>query len=162
MNTDTVIDREVDWLSSTTDTLPVLLKTASTDLDAPFDFIQAYWPSNTTNNRGMYVMRSGIAPWEIDQGHLLPRHTMRLVIWWSIYGDLQQAQRDLDVAVEAVICRVVGFPHEKTHGGRFLSAGVADRPGAQVLSVTYSPAERAEGQLRADITYTIDDLEVIA
>lgn len=161
--TDTVITREVEWLSTTNDSLPALIKTDMQDGSAPFDVIAGYWPRQPGNVRAVYVMRTGIAPFELDQGHLMPRHTIRLRVWWPIQnGDLQQVQCDLDAALELLCQRIVGLRGDRTHGQRFQAAGVADRPGGQAFAVAFDPAERADGQLNAYVTYTIDDAEVIA
>lgn len=157
LTTDTVITREVAWLS-TVDSLPSLLVANG----GPFDTIAAYWPKQPGNGRAIYVTRNEFSGIELSQGQLMPRHAIRLRVWWSIIADYVTEQTALDVALEALVRRVNGAQFDRSHGSRFLSAAVASSPGGQAWRVSLTDPERADGQFRADLTYTVDDFEANA
>lgn len=155
LQTDTVVTREAAWLATTNDSLPVLVKTDLQDSTAPFDLIQAYWPSPVESLRAVYVTRlPGFSVLPFDTGFSVSRHTIRLKVRWPILADLQVEQQAFDTALDALVERVAAPLGDKTHGLRFMSAGQMGQGG---ITVAIADPERAETSLRADVTYVIDD-----
>lgn len=167
MSTATAVQRECDWLSVGNDALPALLKADA----GPFDLIDAYEQAAATRTqaRGIYVTRSRPENIRVANQRIRPRYTMRLLLRWpvkvvtpgtstSIAAAEQQA---FDDAIELVRQRVAGPLGDKSHGGRFLSAGEASRGQAGIF-VEYEPAGQSisDGKgLRASMTYQVDDYE---
>jgi hypothetical protein len=160
LSTDTVITREVEWLSTTDDSLPVLVKTDMQDGSAPFDVIAGYWPRQPGNVRAVYVLKLNTQVIAETPGRVMPRHTMSLRVRYPIInGDLVVAQQGLDAALELLLLRVVGPLQTKTHGGRFLACAEPLVWGQPGVTVVLDDPARADGSLTASVTYVIDDLE---
>ncbi len=154
------VDRETAWLRTSGDTLPGLLA----EVGGPFDTIQAYFPRTpAAEQRALYVMRRTLRGVRFAAVRSMARHAFLLRIAWPARdgrGEAEEDQRALDEAIELVLRRVDGPPYDKTHGGRFLSAG----EGLEEVTTTFTDAARTlpeVGMLLADITYTADDPETI-
>ena len=159
--TDTVLTREAAWLCISTDSLPALLVVNG----GPWNIIQAYWRRTPAKQQTeIYVTRSGF-----DDNHPMsqryrPQHEIVLKLYWPVRatsaGLAETEQQNLDSAVELLIQRIRGLLGDKTHGGAFLSA--AEVPRGTSTSVKFDDAEMtiaASQELRATVTYRIDDLE---
>lgn len=157
MSTADAVDRETAWLQTSGDSLPALVKTAG----GPFDNVQAYFPRTPSmEERSLYVLRRRINHPRTANVRLMPQFPFHLIVWWPILdgtGEAEADQRALDFAVDLVLARIAGPLLDKTHGGRFLS--VAENP--RVVDVEFADPELTipSGFLRADVTYSADDLE---
>jgi len=87
-------------------------------------------------------------------------------VWWpvrqTVSSLLEAEQRAMDAAIELVRQRIAGFAGDKSHGGRFLSAGESPGKPARV-EVRFERAEQTMQQdkaLRASVVYTVDDFEI--
>jgi len=161
--------READWLNTTSgDSLPFLPAEAG----GPWDVIAAYTQGaqTRTNPTAVYVLRGPFQTLRVANQRTRPRYPMRLELHWpvrvispgssSIAATEQQA---FDDAVELLRQRVAGPLGDKTHGGRFLSAAIAASRGQPDITVTPEQAAqtiRAGKELRACMTYLVDDFEV--
>jgi hypothetical protein len=159
--TDTVLTREAAWLCISTDSLPALL----TVNGGPWDIIQAYWRRTPPKEKTeIYVTRTAF-----DDNHPMsqryrPQHEIVLRLYWPVRQATsplaEQEQQALDSAIELLIQRIRDVLGDKTHGGAFLSA--AEAPRGTSASVRFEDAEMtiaASQELRATVTYRIDDLE---
>lgn len=160
MSTADAVARETDWLNQIGDGLPYLPASAG----GPWQVIQAYWPRTpATQQTGIYVLRARLLDTRASNQRIRPRYEMRLRLVWPVVVTgsslLETAQSDLDAATDLLIQRVRGPLGDKTHGGRFLSAGENPR----LVQVEWDDPEMTMGQykqLRAAVVYSIDDLEV--
>lgn len=163
----TVVQREADWLKVTDDSLPSL----PADSGGPWEIIAAYEQGAATRTQptAIYVTRGRVRNIRVANQRIRPRYPMKLELHWpvrvtspggsSIAATEQQA---FDDAIELLRQRIQGPLGDKSHGGRFLSAGEAAR-GQDGIDVQYEPAAqtiRADKELRAAVTYFIDDYEI--
>jgi hypothetical protein len=160
------VQREADWLNTTGDGLPSLPKNAGGD----FDIIAAYTQGAQTRTkaRSIYVTRGQVQRIRVGNQRIRPRYPMRLDLRWpvlvtspggsSIAATEQQA---FDDAIELLLERIAGPVLDKSHGGRFLAAGeFKGGPGITVIPERAEDTIRASGELRAAVTYWIDDYEI--
>lgn len=165
-----VVAREAAWLQTTSgDSLPVLPASSG----GPWDVIAAYEQGAQTRTQAtaIYVMRG---PWQnlrAANQRTRPRYLMRLELHWpvratgpgqstSIAANEQQA---FDDAIELLRQRVAGPLGDKSHGGRFLACAEPAVRGQPGITVTPEPAAqtiRQSKELRAVMTYLVDDFEV--
>jgi hypothetical protein len=162
MSTADAAQREADWLSTSGDGLPALLKTDS----GPFAVVQAYWPRTIgQRHTGLYVLRPAMVERRFAEQRKIVSYEFTLKIWWPIGSSTNGAQiweveeAALDSAVELVLQRIRGTVSDKTHGGRFLSVAEAPTPGH--ITVRFDDPERTAAAspavLRAEITYVADE-----
>ncbi|MBS2531562.1 hypothetical protein KGQ20_02125 [Catenulispora sp. NF23] len=155
-----VVSRETEWLNTSGDGLPALNASAG----GPFGVVSGYWPRTpATMKTSLYVTRTQTAEERTAHIRIMARHRMVLHALWPLNntgGSAELDQQNLDDAVEQVLGRIRGFPHDHSHGGRFLSAG--EHPGA--VTVAFTPASETVnlGIFKATITYTVDDFELFA
>ncbi len=161
MSTGDAVAREAAWLQSSGDTLPALLKPQG----GPFDVVQAYWTRTPdVNARSLYVLRRRLGVPRTANQRIMPQHPFQLVVWWPVLdgtGSDEAEQQALDNAVDLTVTRINGLllpVMDKTHGGRFLS--VAENPRLVDVEFTSPEVTLPQGYLRADITYSADDLEL--
>lgn len=151
------VDREAAWLATSGDGLPALLATVG----GPFVVVQAYRPRTPTRRAQgqLYVMRGRIQQKRITNQRVMNHYAFRLELVWPLAkgtGSAEDEQRAFDAAVELLLVRVLGFPLDKTHGGRFLS--VAELP--REVDVVFTPPERTitpDAELTATVTYSAQD-----
>jgi hypothetical protein len=167
----TAVLKEADWLATTAaDSLPVLLGDGAGG-GGPFDVVQGYWPRTAEYRKaGLYLTRPAFQNLRFGAHRKIRRHQFLLRVLWPIgstsvgSGLWEAEQTALDVAVDAVVDRIVAYDGDKTHGGRFLS--VAEAPEAQPISVRYADPARATGggrvELTVEITYQADDNDYTA
>jgi hypothetical protein len=168
VGTDSACAREASWLSVSGDSLPSLLASAG----GPWKVIDAYWQGAQTRTQApaIYVTRGKAEQVRVGNQRIRLRYPMRLELYWPVLtinpGSSSIAateQQNLDDAIELLRQRVTGPLGDKTHGGRFLSA--AEVRGAAGIDVTFEPASvtiRASKEIRAVMTYSIDDFEINA
>jgi hypothetical protein len=160
MSTADAVAREVAYLTTIGDSLPSLPSSAG----GPWQVVQAYWPRTpAVNKTGVYVLRPLLDDQRASNQRIRPRYQMRLRLVWPVTTTttslLETAQSDFDAAVDLLVQRIRGPLGDKTHGGRFLSAGEVPR----TVQVSWEDPEVTMGQfkqLRAQAVYSIDDLEV--
>lgn len=169
MGTDSAVQREADWLSTAAnDGLPVLPASAG----GPWDVIAAYVQGSQTrtNATAIYVTRGRAQQVRVANQRIRPRYPVRLELRWpvrvispgssSIAAEEQQA---FDDAIEVLRARVTGPLGDKTHGGRFLSAAeVKGQPGIDVQFGDAAQTIKAAKELRATVSYWVDDFELNA
>jgi hypothetical protein len=159
--------REATWLQTSGDTLPALLVSAG----GRWDVIQAYWPGArlATQKRGIYVLRGGPAgPAIVDvrpnSMRARPQYAFFVKLTWPVKTGTspiaETEQANFDLALADLLVRIRGPLVDKSHGGRFLSAGEVP-PGNwpevhQDDPEITIPRDRA---LRGSVTYRADDLE---
>lgn len=160
MSTADAVAREAAWLNTIGDALPALPASAG----GPWEIVQPYQPRTPPANKtAIYVLRGRLLDVRASNQRIRPRYEIRLRLVWPVVvtgtGLLETAQSDMDDAVDLLVQRVRGPLGDKTHGGRFLSAGENPR----LVTVQWDPPElamAAHKQLTADMTYSVDDLEV--
>lgn len=155
------VDREAAWLGTSGDGLPAL-KTAD---GGPFQILQARWPRTpSTAKTGLYVLRSPSMSYHVDR-YAAPRSLLTtqflLRLMWPLSsgtGSAEGEQLNFEQAVDLVLARIMGPLIDKTHGGRFLSAG----EGRSGITVNYLDPEEAvrARTFGATITYSADDPEI--
>lgn len=168
MGTDSAVARETAWLTTSGDSLPSLLAVNG----GPFKVIAAYFQGAQTRTQApaIYVTRGRVQQIRVGNQRVRPRYPMRLDLHWPVLvispGSSSIAateQQNLDDAIELLRQRVTGPLGDKSHGGRFLSAGeVKGTPG---FDVTFEPASqtiRAAKEIRGWAAYWIDDFEINA
>lgn len=165
MNTNTAVDREAAWLSAV-DSLPSLLVANG----GPWKVVQAYWPGArfAKMQTGIYVLPGKIVTPRFGGQRIMPGYAHRLKLCWPITGKgamsplAETEQRNFANAIELLLERVNGLPGDKTHGGRFLSAGETVHPPGGYPEVTHADPEVTipQGWLRAEVLYGLDDSEV--
>lgn len=153
------VDRETAWLRTSGDGLPALLKEAG----GPFDIIQAYVARTPpTERRALYVTRNQLRSVRFAAIRQQNKHPLRLHIWWPANdqgGEVENDQRELDVAIDAVFARIRGPVGDKTHGGRFLAVGEEGDTTAVFGDPARTLAEAAV--LLVDVTYLAVDIETL-
>lgn len=168
MSTSDACAREAAWLSAV-DTLPSLLTTSG----GPFQVIQAYWPGAhlTARKTGIYVLRRRTIMPRFGGRRIMPGYQFDLRVAWPVKattaGIAETEQANLDAAVELLLQRVDGLPGDKSHGGRFLSAGEG-LEGTAVQGL-YPVVDFADpevtipqgGWLRCTVSYPANDPEII-
>jgi hypothetical protein len=170
MPTADAVARETAWLHTVSgDSLPFLPSAAG----GPWQIIDAYTNAAAarTGQTAVYVTRE--PGWEnlrAANQRTRPRYRMKLVLHWPVTRSgpgsssiAAETQADFDAAIELVRQRVAGPLGDKSHGGRFLSAGVAHSQNQPDITLTMEPADpviRGAKELRASMTYVIDDYEV--
>lgn len=156
------VTREAAWLQTSGDGLPALLASAG----GPFEVVQAYWPGAKFRARasGVYVDHGDWSDPKVATLRLRPQYAFTVKVVWPIKATTsplaEQEQQNLDIALELLRQRIDGFPTDKTHGGRFLSAGQVPRGSA--LRFRKEDAETIlarDSTLRATATYYADDFE---
>lgn len=164
MSTGDAVQREADWLATFGDGLPALLAVNG----GPWDIIQAYWrrtpPSEKT---GIYVLRTAFSDERVANIRIRDTYDFSLKLIWPVRavaeGLAEQEQQNLDDAVDLLIQRIRGPLGDKTHGGRFLSAGEVPRmPGVHVQFEDPEITIPQLKSLRATVSYPADDFEVNA
>lgn len=168
MSTADACAREAAWLATTNDSLPILLASAG----GPWQNVQAYWPGARTAKMqtGIYVLRRRIVKPRFGGRRIMPGYEFWLKARWPVKTTTsplaETEQQNFDNAIELLLQRVGGLPGDKTHLGRFLSAGEGldgtARQG-QYPVVEYGDPEVTIplGLLRAEVFYPADDPEVI-
>lgn len=161
MSTDSAVAREAAWLAQTGDGLPSLLSPPG-----PWQNVQPYWPRTpATNQSGIYVTRSRLAAAKPAAQRIRPGYAFRLKMTWPLVGVsapvFETAQQEFDEAVHLLVIRIVGPLGDKSHGGRFLSAGETPGRPPEVTVEFEDPEEclARYSQLRASATYSVDDYE---
>lgn len=165
MSTADAVSREAAFLSASDDGLPNLLASASPA--GPWTVVQAYWTRTPrTQVPSIFVTRARIADSRAASQRIRPGYQFRLKLVWPVRqtaaGLLETEQQALDDAVDLLVQRIRGPLGDKSHGGRFLSAGeTPGRPPA--VSVEFADPEQTMGtakELQATVLYSIDDYEV--
>jgi hypothetical protein len=160
MSTADVVARETAWLQAAGDSLPALLTANS----GPWQVVQAYWPRTPhANQRGIYVVRARLLDPRVSSQRIRPRYQLTLKCVWPVVatsaGLLESEQQNLDSALDPLMQRIRGPVGDKSHGGRFLSAGENPR----TVDVPFEDPERtmaAAKRLLATVVYFIDDFEI--
>ena len=160
MSTSDAVARECAWLTTAGDTLPALPSSAG----GPFQVLQAYWPRTPAMNQtGLYVLRPVLSDVRASSQRIRPHYEMTLRCVWPVITAgvplLETAQRDLDNALDLLFQRIRGPVGDKSHGGRFLSAGENPRR----VEARGQDVEQTMAQfktLRVDIVYSVDDYEI--
>ena len=168
MATSDAVARETAWLqTSSGDGLPYLPASAG----GPWDVIAPYEQAAATRTQAtaIYVTRGRAQQFRVANQRVRPRYPMRLELHWPVRtispGSSSIAAteaQNFDNAIELLRARVTGPLGDKSHGGRFLSAAEAGTPR---IKVTFKPASQTIPQnkeLRASMTYFIDDFELNA
>lgn len=159
-NTDTAVTRETAWLTTSGDGLPALQATAG----GPWDNVQAYYSRTPYGEqRTIYVLRHRTQQKRFANQRTMHTYPFRLILWWPLLaldGSAEEEQAAFDVAIDMLLQRILGPLGNKTHGGRFLS--VAEGPA--LVDVDYTDPETTIplGGLRAEVTYSADDVEINA
>lgn len=170
MSSSDAVAREAAWLQVTGDGLPSL----SAGYGGPWQVIAPYTQAAATRTQqaAIYVTREpGFEVIRVANQRTRNRYRMKLQLHWpvrvtspgsstSIAAAEQQA---FDDAIELLRQRVAGPLGDKSHGGRFLSAAIAAAKGQPDITVTLEKAEqtiRASKELRACMSYLVDDFEV--
>ena len=154
------VERELAWLQVPgTDGLPALL----VDNGGPWDTITRYPRTPYENRRTIYVMRHRIKQRRFAAQRVMHTYPFRLILWWPLLrsdGELELEAQDFDAAIDKLLQRILGPLGDKTHGGRFLSVG----EDAETVDVDYTDIESTApmGGLRAEVSYTADDVEINA
>lgn len=168
MSTSDACAREGAWLATSGDGLPALLTTAG----GPFEIVQAYWPGAkfAGNKSAVYVQRTRTILPRFGGARIMPGFEFQLKAWWPVKvttaGIAETEAQNFDNAIELLLQRIDGLPLDKTHGGRFLSAGEGlEGSAVQGLYpvVTYLDPEVTIPQskaLRAQIAYPANDREI--
>ena len=158
-NTADAVDRLAAWLTSTGDGLPTLV------VPGMWDTVSAYWPrSPYQKRRTVYVLRHAIRQHRFGAQRVLHSYPFRLVLWWPLLagnGSAEADQRAFDVAIDALLQRMLAYLGDKSLGGRFLSSGEGDT----LSEVQFDPAEHTIpqlGGLRAEASFFADDPEIFA
>jgi hypothetical protein len=152
------VDREVAWLQTTGDGLPALVGTGA----GQFNNLQAYQP-RTPGRRGsnLFVLRRTIHHKRFANVRRMASYEFTLKLIWPLtsgQGIAEADQRAFDVAVDAVLTRIGGFPGDKSHGGRFRSVA-EDPPLVAVHFVDPVSTMPPDAEFHAEITYWADDAE---
>lgn len=160
MSTATVETREAAWLSTTTDSLPVLIAPGG-----PWEVLQAFDPvaHRRTQETTILVIAARVSDQRVSNQRIRPQYEITLDVTWPVRnpappiaeGEMQRLKN----AVDLVLQRIRGPVGDKTHGGRFLS--VAEVPA--MATVTYADAAAtipAGKYVACTISYKIDDLEI--
>ena len=162
MSTGTAVVREAAWLNTTGDGLPALPSSAG----GPWQNVQAYWPRTPAMNQsGIYVTCGRLAAAKPAAQRIRPGYAFRLKLTWPVVVTvaplLETAQQEFDEAVHLLVIRIVGPLGDKSHGGRFLSAGETPGRPPEVTVEFTDPEECLERyqQLRGTATYPVDDFE---
>jgi hypothetical protein len=154
------IKREVEWLTTSGDGLPELLKADG----GPFQIVQGF-TARTPNQRAsaVYLGHGTYTDERWANQRKLGTYQFRAVLVWPVGGTTigasiaEQEQQAFDDAIELLIERVRGEMFDHTHGGRFLA--VAEAPVHPGITVHYAPPEQtlADGVLRAEVQYQAQD-----
>jgi hypothetical protein len=170
VGSDTAVARETAWLNTTSgDSLPFLPSGAG----GPWQIIDAYTNAAATRTglKAVYVTREpGFENLRVANQRTRPRYRMKLELHWPITraspgnsSIAAESQADFDAAIELLRARVAGPLSDKSHGGRFLSAGVAHSGGQPDITLTPEVADvtiKGGKELVASMTYLVDDFEV--
>jgi len=169
MSSADAVARESSWLSTPSgDSLPFLPASAG----GPWQFIGAYEQGAATRTQltAIYVKRGRVQQVRTANQRVKNRYPMSLELHWPVRVISPGASsiaateaQNFDDAIEALRARITGPLGDKSHGGRFLSA--AEVKGTPGLDVQFDPANRdirAAKELRATVTYWIDDFEFSA
>jgi hypothetical protein len=162
------LDREVEWLRTSGDSLPALLKANG----GPWDVIQAYGPRTYISRQsGIYLLRPSLIEERVSNQRKRHSYVFRGRLWWPIGSTTtstelwEREQRALDDAVDLLIARVRGLLHDHSHGGRFLQ--VAEDSTSGRITVAFDDPDQAHSSsnpaaLKATITYSADDFDFTA
>lgn len=156
------VTREVAWLTTWGDNgLPALL----TADGGPWDVVQAYYPRTPYEERtSIYVLRRQTQQRRLATQRIKQLYPFRLICWWplrDVSGSAEVEQQNFDTALDLLLQRILGPLQDKTHGGRFLVTGEAER----LVDITYTDPERTipqMGGLRAEVTYTAWEQGIVA
>lgn len=157
----TVETRETAWLT-TADALPALL----TADGGPWDNIQAFWTRTpATQQTTIYVMSLNLDDERTSSQRIMPHYQITLEWHWPIRQTsspvAEGEQQAMKNASDLLIQRVRGPLGDKTHGGRFLSAGEAPRfPGPHWSMEPPWVTIPQDKELRGTLVYYADDNEV--
>jgi hypothetical protein len=167
MSTSDAVSREASWLATTADDgLAVLPAPAG-----PWQVVQAYWPAARTawKQTAIYVQRAAIYDLRAANQRIRPGYGFKLKLVWPVKASggntplAEGEQQALDNAIELLLERVRGPLGDKSHGGRFLSAGEVPGGREPYVSVSFDDPEDTIpqiGALRATCIYQVDDFEV--
>jgi hypothetical protein len=163
------VTREAAWLNTASgDSLPFLPASAG----GPWNIVDAYVQGAQTRHEApaIYVTRGKVEQIRVGNQRVRDRYQMRLELRWPVRvispgssSIAAQEQQNLDSAVEMLRARITGPLGDKSHGGRFLSA--AEVKGMPGIDVTFEPASqtiRQAKEIRAVVSYWIDDFEINA
>jgi hypothetical protein len=162
-DTSDAVARETAWLQTSGDGLPAL----AASVGGPWEIIQAYMPRTPrTQAPGIYVLRGHIGDLRVSSQRIRPGYIFRLKLRWPIRTGgaplAETEQQAFDVAVNLLLQRIRGPLGDKSHGGRFLSAGETPaRPPA--VAVDFEDPEQTMAltkDLRAVCIYSLDDTEL--
>jgi hypothetical protein len=157
----TAVTREVGWLTTSTDSLPYLLKANS----GPFEVIQAFWPGArlASQKPGIYVDMAPVADTRVSNQRIRSQYTFVLTCIWPVKTPTapiaETEQQNFSDALELLRQRITGPVGDKTHGGAFLS--VAENP-RRIDIVPEDPKHTLPESkaLLETVTYRADDFEV--
>lgn len=162
------VDRETAWLSTAGDGLPALL----VDAGGRWDLVNAYWmrAPQPQRKRVVWVNRAGLGVRRTANVRKLVTYHFELELWWPLStqtGNAESDQREFDLAIDDLVMRVSGFGYsetqraDKTHGGRFLSAGetLFDGDSIDVQTPPSNKSLPAGVGFTATVSYFADDFE---
>lgn len=162
MSTATAETREAAWLTTSGDGLPALLAADG----GPWEVLQAFDPvaRRAKKKRALYVMSRSLADSRVSNLRIRPQYAITLDLTWTVRTPTppiaETEQQNLKDAVDLILQRVRGFPGDKTHGGRFLSAGEAGGRPDVSYGDPFQGIEGSGGELYAVISYRADDFEI--
>lgn len=163
------VDLEAEWLRSSGDGCPALLKADG----GPWDVVQAYWPRTPlTRQSGVYVMRGQLEEERFANQRKIQHYAFRLRLVWPIGGTTvgvalwEDEQRAFDAAIDDLVARIRGTLMDHMHGGRFLSVAEAPAPpriAVQFDDPSHSATSNTSGPvLGATATYSADSRDFTA
>jgi len=154
--------REAAWLNTTGDGLPSLNASAN----GPWQVLQAFYSRTPgTQQTQCYVWAGEIADNRVANIRIRTTYQVTLDLHWPVRQTTsplaEQEQQNFKNAVELLLQRIRGPVNDKSHGGAFLSAGEVPRqPGVHVQFEHPSVTIPADKELRATVTYFVDDFEI--
>jgi hypothetical protein len=169
VTTATAVAREAAWLRTSGDTLPALLTSAG----GPWQVVQGYWPGArfAAKQTGVYVLRHRLIMPRFGGRRIMPGYQFDLRAIWPVKTATspvaETEQQNFDNAIDQLLQRIDGLPGDKSHGGRFLSAGEGlEGTAVQGLYPVVDFADPAvtipqDGWLRAVISYPANDPEIL-
>lgn len=165
-STATAEAREAAWLATTNDTLPALLTSAG----GPFQVVQAFWPGPkfAARQTGVYVDRRRTIMPRFGGRRIMPGYEFFLKVIWPVKTVnspiAETEQQNLRNAIDLLLQRIDGLPGDKTHLGRFLSAGEGLEGTAveglyPVVDFADPEVTIPQGWLRCTVSYPANDVE---
>jgi hypothetical protein len=159
---DTVEAREAAWLCVSADALPSLL----TADGGPWDIIQAFWRRTpATQKTEIFVMCRQLDDERAANVRIRPGYEITLDLRWPLRQTgtplAETEQQNYKTACDLLLQRIRGPVGNKTHGGRFLSAGEVPRlPGVRIAHEDPRVTIPDGKELRGTVTYHADDFEI--